>query len=113
MRARQLSVEWRARLDERLGSWNERLGSSLSVVRARQLSVEWRARLDERLGSWNERLGSLRYGQMMLRWYGSCDFVWRDASYSGALCKWNRFERGASYSGALYEGNRFVYPLTS
>ena len=28
-RARQLSVEWRARLDERPGSWNERLGSSL------------------------------------------------------------------------------------
>ena len=25
---RQLSVEWRARLDERLGSCNERLGSS-------------------------------------------------------------------------------------
>ena len=58
MRARQLSVEWRARLDERLGSWNERLGSSLQVVRARQLGVGRRARLDERLGSWNERLGS-------------------------------------------------------
>ena len=29
LRARQLSVEWRARLDERLGSWNERLGSAL------------------------------------------------------------------------------------
>ena len=27
--ARQLGVGWRARLDERLGSWNERLGSSL------------------------------------------------------------------------------------
>ena len=37
--------------------------------------------------------------------------VWRDASYSGALCKWNRFEGGASYSRALYEGKRFVYPL--
>ena len=65
----------------------------------------------------------------MLRWYGSCGFVWRDASYSGALCKWNRFERGASYSRslcewnrfergapysrALYEGNRSVYPLAS
>ena len=89
MRARQLSVEWRARLDERLGSW------------------------DERLGSWNERLGSSRYGQMVLRWYSSCGLVWRDASYSGALCKWNRFEGGASYPRALYEGNRFVYPLAS
>ena len=27
VRARQLSVEWRARPDERLGSWCERLGS--------------------------------------------------------------------------------------
>ena len=67
MRARQLGVEWRARLDERLGSCNERLGSSLWVVRARQHGVEGRARppivegralLDERLGSCNERLGS-------------------------------------------------------
>ena len=70
--------------------------------------MEERARLDERLGSCNERLGSSRYGQMMLCWYSSCGFVWRDVSYSGALCKWNRFERGAPYSRALYEGNRFV-----
>ena len=46
-------------------------------------------------------------------WYSSCGLVWRDASYSGALCKWNRFEGGASYPRALYEGNRFVYPLAS
>ena len=63
--------------------------------------------------SWNERLGLSRYVQMVLRWYSSCGLVWRDASYSGALCKWNRFEGGASYSRALYEGNRFVYPLAS
>ena len=44
---------------------------------------------------------------MMLRWYGSCGFVWRDASYSGALSKWNRFERGASYSRVLCKWNRF------
>ena len=48
-----------------------------------------------------------------LSWHGSCGFVWRDASCSGALCKWNRFERGASWEGALYEWNRFVYPLAS
>ena len=33
--------------------------------------------------------------------------VWRDVSYSGALCKWNRFEGGALYSRALYEGKTF------
>ena len=32
--ARPLGVEGRARLDERLGSWNERPGSSLYVVGA-------------------------------------------------------------------------------
>ena len=53
----------------------------------------------------------------MCRWCRVCIapvvLVWRDASYSGALCEWNRFEGGASYSRALYEGNRFVYPLAS
>ena len=57
--------------------------------------------------------GWARRGIGAARWYSSCGLVWRDASYSGALCKWNRFEGGASYSRALYEGNRFVYPLAS
>ena len=47
----------------------------------------------------------------MKRRLGKGTVLRRDASYDGALCKWNRFEGGASYSRALYEGKRFVYPL--
>ena len=61
-------------------------------VRARPLLMEGEL-VNERSGWAHRTMGRWWCG---LSWHGSCGFVWRDASCSGALCKWNRFERGAS-----------------